>query len=404
MNALSPPRIHESVPPDLSLWVLPTFLLEPIEGGGWRISDQNAAAADFAALAGIDLSRNRQDWLAETDAPGTKGDPLGEQTRVAVSTELTIGSRACRVHVMPWPSAPHLRLMQIVDLTTRRFAETVTRDVINIVNGSGRVLGQTADQIFAIIEGVEQGLRTTETSEIDNRNHVGSLVDNVKSISSLAQNIRAIAAQTNLLALNAAIEAARAGEAGRGFAVVADEVKGLSQRVQAATQSITELVAGIRDVSSGIASACHASMQSVESSHVLLEHSTANVMQMRRVSHVSSLRAAKSGHQLFVFRVQGDLERQQPTIKPEGLTTHHSCGLGEWYEANRLTSLGQMPSFRALEAPHARLHDLVREFASLLHGDDRRRALGLMQNIDRELAATLEAIDVLGRDIEAALA
>lgn len=63
-----------------------------------------------------------------------------------------------------------------------------------------------------------------------------------------------------------------------------------------------------------------------------------------------------------------------------------------------------MPSFRALEAPHARLHDLVREFASLLHGNDRRRALGLMQNIDRELAATLEAIDALVCDIEAALA
>jgi len=397
MNAHSPPLLQESIHPDLSLWVLPTLLLEPQNEGRWHVKDQNIAAADFCALAGIHLSDDRQDWLPAVADLITKGNPS------TTSIECMMGSRACRLHVTPWPHAPQMALVQIVDLTPRQFAETVTRDVINIVNGSGRVLGQTADQIYATIEGVEQGLHTTETSETDNRTHVVSLIDNVKSISSLAQNIRAIAAQTNLLALNAAIEAARAGEAGRGFAVVADEVKGLSQRVQAATLTITDMVSEIRDVSSGIATACHASMQSVQSSHVLLERSTADVMQMRRVSHVSSLRAAKSGHRLFVFRVQGDLEREKPAIKPEGLATHHNCGLGDWIEANRSTSLGRLASFHALEAPHARLHELVREFASLLHRGERRQALALTQDVERELNATLTAIDVLMRDVETSL-
>jgi len=87
--------------------------------------------------------------------------------------------------------------------------------------------------------------------------------------------IDGIAFQTNILALNAAVEAARAGEHGKGFAVVASEVRSLAhrsataakeikalieasevgvrsgaQRVQAAGDVMTEIVDGIRQVSS----------------------------------------------------------------------------------------------------------------------------------------------------------
>ena len=79
-----------------------------------------------------------------------------------------------------------------------------------------------------------------------------TLTATADDIGRFAVTVGRIAEQTNLLALNAAIEAARAGQAGRGFAVVADEIRKLAEQAQTASDDVVELT---RQVSQRVSAA-----------------------------------------------------------------------------------------------------------------------------------------------------
>ena len=136
-------------------------------------------------------------------------------------------------------------------------AAAATSEQSAAVTQTSATIGQLAATAAAItdnVHAVAKAVERTGGTMRDMQEQVEVIASRALSLGERAQSIGEILAlindlsgQTNLLALNAAIEAARAGEAGRGFAVVAAEVRKLAERSVRSTESIREIISGVRE-------------------------------------------------------------------------------------------------------------------------------------------------------------
>ena len=192
--------------------------------------------------------------------------------------------------------------------------------------------------------------------------------------------ISEITDQTNLLALNAAIEAARAGEVGRGFAVVADEVRKLAERTKAATAEISQLIgsfrervgtmveqtAGVGEKSAQVSSEVSAFREQFAS---VARSSEETIGQLNRAKDLSFASLVKMDHILYMQNAYVAIERKGEGAEA-GLVAvqHRDCRLGNWYYGGPgKAQFGSTRAYVALERPHQRIHDSIRQALNIIN-------------------------------------
>jgi methyl-accepting chemotaxis protein len=107
------------------------------------------------------------------------------------------------------------------------------------------------------------------------------------------------------------------------------------------------------------------------------------------------LELAKMDHAEWVERVASHI-RDEIKLDVESLTDHTTCRLGKWYYGDGMDQCGELPSFKALEEPHKKIHSLGKDVV-LAHdagGNDKAREIFRQVDIvSKQITACLNDVN-----------
>lgn len=175
------------------------------------------------------------------------------------------------------------------------------------------------------------------------------------------------------------------------------EISTILQQQKSASTEISEKIAGVADRArsdNGRLSEMNTSLQASNDAFL------ANAQSWFRADcHRSLVQMAKIDHVFFKKRIV-DIIVGRTTGKSGDLPTHHQCRLGKWYDTLDVASVRNHPAYKALEAPHARVHDIAREVLEAHEGGASKRAFERLADLETASQEVLRLLDTLAEALD----
>ncbi|RCU45641.1 PAS domain S-box protein [Corallincola holothuriorum] len=105
---------------------------------------------------------------------------------------------------------------------------------------------------------------------------------------------------------------------------------------------------------------------------------------------------AKSAHLAWKTRVRTYLNGDTSVLTKEQACSHRDCKLGQWYYDRGQQEYGDIASFKAIEPPHAKLHQTIKEIIAANEANEVDKAEKLYQNLEplsQEIVSLLDATE-----------
>ncbi|MCR3972852.1 methyl-accepting chemotaxis protein [Aeromonas veronii] len=110
------------------------------------------------------------------------------------------------------------------------------------------------------------------------------------------------------------------------------------------------------------------------------------------------LSRARAAHMGWKARVRAYLDGQEGLSRSEAVSDKE-CRLGHWYFSEGQACCGDQPAFRAIAAPHARLHQVIQQIIELKNQHKHEEAEALYREIEQNSEQVVGCIDQLLREM-----
>jgi methyl-accepting chemotaxis protein len=167
---------------------------------------------------------------------------------------------------------------------------------------------------------------------------------------------------------------------------VTSQVAQIAVAAEEQTATTQEIAENIQRVISSLDTSSHSASDSASAVNQLTSLAE-ELLQSVRVFKVSGsdmviLDLAKNDHRLFVTKVRSAVANQN-SLDPANLANHHTCRFGKWYDTEGKANCGDLPSFRAIDAPHERIHSLAKEAIAAANSCDNDKAEQLLGEVEQ---------------------
>ncbi len=255
----------------------------------------------------------------------------------------------------------------------------------------GRGFAVVADEVRALAE------RTTRATR-----EIGEMIKAIQketkiAVQSMEEGVVETARGTE--------EAARSGEALQGILYQISEVtQQINQIATAAeeqtatTSEISSNIYNITEVFSKTAQTVQATSDEAGKLNKLSEELQVNIKRFKtRESDILMMSVAANDHRMFLSKIKAAVYGFT-SEDANNLPNHHGCRFGKWYDGPGREICGHLNTYKAIDAPHERIHSLSKDAVAASNSGDKNRAIQLMNEVENVSLTLLEKLEDTRRE------